>query len=125
MIDHASIAVRDLAISAALYECILAPLGLDRLVDRTNTVGFGKKYPDLWLNHRPTLPPLSENTGAHVCLRAPDVDAVRNFHDEALAHGCRDAGQPGLRRATVTTYFGAFIFDLDGNKIEAISFPSV
>ena len=45
MIDHVSIAVGDLDRAAAFYEKVLAPLGLDRLVTRERTVGFGKRYP--------------------------------------------------------------------------------
>ena len=35
----------------------------------------------------------------------------------------RDAGEPGPRQAAMTTYYGAFIFDPDGNKVEAVTFP--
>ncbi len=123
MIDHVSIAVRDLAAAAAFYERVLAPLGLARLVERDRTVGFGKRYPEFWLNLRAAMAAIGSDTGAHVCLRAPDEAAVRAFHSEALAAGGADAGAPGPRVAAVTTYFGAFIHDLDGNKVEAVTFP--
>ena len=102
---------------------MLAPLGLARLVERSGAVGFGKRYPELWLNHRPRQIAMPPDTGAHVCLRAPDEGAVRAFHAAALAGGCKDAGAPGPRQAAITMYFGAFVFDLDGNKVEAASFP--
>jgi catechol 2,3-dioxygenase-like lactoylglutathione lyase family enzyme len=124
MIDHVSIAVSDLAKSAAFYESVLAPLGLAKLVDRSPAaIGFGKKYPEFWLNARPAIAPQPETTGIHICLRAPSDDAVREFFGAALAHGGKSAGDPGPRRAAFTTYFGAFIFDPDGNKIEAVCFP--
>lgn len=123
MIDHVSIPVRDLAASADLYERILAPLGLTRLVSRDTAVGFGKRYPELWLNRRPDMAPASADTGAHVCLRAPDEAAVRSFFESALALGCMGAGDPGPRRASMNPYVGAFIFDPDGNKLEAATFP--
>ena len=123
MIDHVSIAVADLEGSAAFYEAVLAPLELARLVVREAATGFGKRYPEFWLNARPGLAPQPETTGIHVCLRAPSDEAVRQFHAAALARGGRDAGPPGPRQAAFTTYFGAFILDFDGNKIEAVSFP--
>ena len=124
MIDHVSIAVADLARSAAFYEKVLAPLGLAKLVEREGaTVGFGKRYPEFWLNARPGVGRQPETTGMHICLRAPSEDAVRAFHEAALSAGGRDAGPPGPRQAAFTTYFGAFIFDPDGNKIEAVHFP--
>jgi catechol 2,3-dioxygenase-like lactoylglutathione lyase family enzyme len=124
LIDHVSLAVSDLAKSASFYEYVLAPLGLARLVDRSPaTVGYGKRYPEVWLNARPGLVPQPETTGSHICLRAPSEDAVRAFHAAALTRGGKDAGPPGPRLAAFTTYFGAFVFDHDGNKIEAVYFP--
>lgn len=123
MIDHVSIQVRDLALSATFYEAVLAHLGLNRFVDRPATVGFGKKYPEFWLNHRPAGDRQPENTGTHICLRAPSIEAVSAFHAAALANGGQCEGAPGERPAEVTTYFGAFILDPDGNKIEAVCFP--
>ena len=124
MIDHISIAVSDLARSAAFYEGVLEPVGLVKLVDFAPTrIGFGKKYPEFWLNLREGLVPQPEMTGIHICLRVPSEEAVRQFHAAALARTGRTAGDPGPRQGAFTTYFGAFIFDPDGNKIEAVYFP--
>lgn len=123
MIDHVSLPVRDLAAGRAFYARLLAPLGYGLLVERAGTAGFGKKYPEIWLNLRPDLGQAGDNPGAHIALRAPSEDAVRAFHAAALAHGGACAGEPRPRTAAMTTYFGAFIFDPDGNKIEAVSFP--
>lgn len=125
MIDHISLAVGDIALSAAFYERVLAPLGLQKIVDRGTSVGFGKVYPELWLNLRVGLAPQPETTGTHVALRARSEDAVNAFYAEALRCGGKDAGTPGPRQAALTTYYGAFIFDPDGNKIEAMNFPRV
>ena len=124
MIDHVSLGVRDLAASAAFYERLLTPLGYRKLVERPAAVGFGKKYPELWLNARPAMAPAPSNPGAHVALRAASEDAVRAFHAAALAGGGASDGEPGPRQATMTTYYGAFILDPDGNKLEALSFPA-
>jgi len=124
MIDHVSLSVRDLSASAAFYERLLAPLGYRKLVERPAAVGFGKKYPELWLNARPAMAPAPSNPGAHVALRAASEDAVRAFHAAALAGGGASDGEPGPRQAAMTTYYGAFILDPDGNKLEAVSFPA-
>ena len=124
MIDHVSIAVSDLSASAAFYDAVLAPLGLAKLVDRSPaTIGFGRKYPEFWLNFREGLKPQPHTTGIHICLRAPSEAAVREFFDAAIARGGKSAGDPGPRQAAFTPYFGAFILDDDGNKIEAVHFP--
>lgn len=123
MIDHVSVAVSDLARGTAFYEAVLAPLGLTKLVTRERTVGFGKTYPEFWINLRDGLPAVPQSTGIHICLRARDADAVRAFHAAAPALGGGDAGAPGPRPAAMTTYYGAFVFDPDGNKVEAVTFP--
>jgi catechol 2,3-dioxygenase-like lactoylglutathione lyase family enzyme len=124
MIDHVSVAVRDLAASAAFYERVLEPLGLQRLVTRERTIGFGRKYPEFWLNARPDMPEVPADTGIHIALRAPSEEAVALFHARALEAGGADSGAPGPRQAAQTTYFGAFIRDPDGNKVEALTFPA-
>ena len=123
MIDHVSVAVADLARGAAFYEAVLAPLGLAKLVTRERTIGFGKSYPEFWINLREGLAPQPSSTGIHICLRTRGEDSVRAFHAAALAQGGTDAGAPGPRQAAMTSYFGAFILDPDGNKIEAVTFP--
>jgi|TARA_R110000782_G_scaffold263387_1_gene356027 catechol 2,3-dioxygenase-like lactoylglutathione lyase family enzyme len=122
MIDHISIAVSDLAAGAVFYEAVLEPLGLTRLVDRPYTVGFGKRYPEFWLNARPDMTPVEDGTGMHICLRARTTTAVAAFHAAALANGGTDGGAPGMRDASTGPYFAAFIRDPDGNKIEAATF---
>ena len=118
MIDHVSVPVSDLPLSERFYQAVLAPLGLTRLVSREATVGFGKRYPEFWLNLRPAVN-AADNPGGHICLRAPDEDAVRAFHRIALEQGATEEGAPGLREGAMTGYFAAFIIDRDGNKIEA------
>ena len=123
MIDHISIAVGDLAGSAAFYERLLATIGMTKLVEREGTVGFGKKYPEFWLNARPGKRPEPDSTGTHICLRARNEDMVDAFYEEALAGGGRDDGAPGTRQAAMTSYYGAFVLDPEGNKLEAVTFP--
>ncbi len=123
MIDHVSVPVRDLAAAGAFYERLLAPLGYARLVERPGTIGFGKKYPELWLNLRVDLAAAPSHPGGHIALRAAGEEAVRAFHAAALAGGGRSDGEPGPRQAAMTTYYGAFVIDPDGNKLEAVSFP--
>lgn len=118
MIDHVSIAARDLARSERFYEPVLATLGYAKLVVRPATIGFGKKYPEFWLNHRPEMGPVADS-GAHVALRASGCEAVEAFHRAALAAGGSCDGPPGLRREG---YYAAFIRDAEGNRIEAVTF---
>lgn len=123
MIDHVSLGVRDLTLSQRFYAAVLAPLGYQVLVQREAMVGLGKRYPEIWLNARPGQAPINRETGHHICLRARSPQAVDAFHAAALAAGGEDAGAPGPRKGAQVTYYGAFIFDHDGNKVEAMTVP--
>jgi catechol 2,3-dioxygenase-like lactoylglutathione lyase family enzyme len=122
MIDHVSISVRDLDSAARFYEAVLGAIGYARLRNRPATVGFGKRYPEFWLNHRPGMPSVGPDTGTHICVRAPDADAVRRFHAAALAAGGTSDGEPGPRPQYSEGYYAAFIRDPEGNRIEAVTF---
>ena len=123
MIDHVSLAVSDLERAAALYERALAPLGLTRLVTRPATVGFGKAYPEFWINLRAGMPRLAPDSGVHLCLRARSVAEVDAFHAAALAAGAISESPPSLRPHDRVRYYAAFVVDDDGNRIEAVTFP--
>src|SRR5215217_5696869 len=97
MIDHISVGVADLERAARFYEAALAPLGLSRLVTRPATIGFGKSYPEFWINLRGAMAEVSPESGAHICLRARSTGDVDAFHAAALQAGGRSDGPPGLR----------------------------
>jgi catechol 2,3-dioxygenase-like lactoylglutathione lyase family enzyme len=118
MIDHISIGVRDLAASVRFYKQVLGILGFTKLCDLPASVGFGKQYPEFWLNHRPNMQP-DPDTGAHASLRAADRDTVDRFFAKALELGGTSDLAPHMRRES---YYAAFIRDPDGNRIEAVTF---
>jgi catechol 2,3-dioxygenase-like lactoylglutathione lyase family enzyme len=122
MIDHVSVAVRDLDASTRFYEAVLGALGFARLETRPATVGFGKKYAEFWINLRPDMAAATETSGAHVCFRAPSTEVVDAFYAAALASGGKDDGAPALRPQHGEGYYAAFIRDPDGNRIEAVTF---
>jgi catechol 2,3-dioxygenase-like lactoylglutathione lyase family enzyme len=124
MIDHVSVGVSDLERAERFYELALAPLGLARLVTRPKTVGFGKSYPEFWINFRADMPQVARESGAHICLRAKSAAEVDAFHAAALNAGGRSDGAPGLRPHDRVRYYAAFVIDPDGNRIEAVTFPA-
>ena len=124
MIDHISIGVADLDRAARFYEPVLAALGLARLVSRPATIGFGKNYPEFWLNRRAGMAKIPHESGTHICLRARTSGDVDAFHAAALAAGGASDGAPGLRPHDRVKYYAAFVIDPDGNRIEAVTFPS-
>ncbi len=123
MIDHISIAVRDLAAAARFYQAVLGALGMTKRDDRPATVGFGKRYSEFWINRRLDMAEIPQSSGNHICLRAASTQAVDAFHATALAAGGASDGAPGLRSHDGEGgYYAAYIRDPDGNRIEAETF---
>ena len=63
----------------------------------------------------------SPNSGSlHIALTARSRAEVEAFYEAALEAGATDNGEPGLRPHYHENYYGAFVFDLDGNNLEAV-----
>ncbi len=117
MLDHAGFGVSDYQRSKAFYEAALVPLGIGLLLEPMGkAAGFGREgMPFFWIHDRP--PAVS---GLHIAFTAAERRTVDAFHAAALAAGGTDNGAPGLRPLYHPDYYGAFIFDPDGNNIEAV-----
>lgn len=123
MIDHVSLPVRALAASALFYDGVLGTIGYARLVERERTIGYGKRYAELWINARPGMASAPADSGAHVCLRARSAGEVDAFHAAALRLGGTDDGPAGPRdHDGPEVYYAAFVRDPDGNRLEAVTF---
>ncbi|OOG43485.1 VOC family protein [Rhodanobacter sp. C05] len=116
MFDHVGVKVKNLKASSTFYAAALAPLGY--VVDSSGS-GFGPvNAPALWLYEAAEVKP----SGGHIALRASNHDAVDRFHVEGIKAGGRDNGKPGLRSEYSPSYYAAFLFDPDGNNVEAVCF---
>lgn len=122
MIDHVSIAVRDLAASIEFYTAALAPLGIRQIMAHKDEqglsrhVGFGSTpKPFFWLAKGDPV-----QGQIHIAIAARDRAEVDAFYTAALTAGGRDNGAPGLRPHYHPGYYGAFILDPDGCNIEVV-----
>ena len=120
-IHHVSVGINDLARAKAFYDPLMALLGLTvRAVD-AQSVDYGTDRLAFSLETPVNGKPATAGNGVHIAFAAPDRATVDAFHREALRLGGRDAGAPGLRPEYSPTYYGAFVLDPDGNKIEAVT----
>ena len=124
MIDHVSLrGARSRRPRRASMSALLATARHDQTCAMAGaTVGFGKKYPEFWINLRADMAPIAADSGMHICLRAASTEAVDAFHAAALAAGGASDGAPGLAPEYGEGYYAAFIRDPDGNRIEAVTF---
>jgi catechol 2,3-dioxygenase-like lactoylglutathione lyase family enzyme len=121
--DHISFPVGDNERSKGFYLRSLAPLGYGLVLEVTSdetggqrAAGFGKNgHPQFWIaSGTPVVGKM------HIAFVAKTRAAVEEFYKTALSAGGRDNGAPGLRPHYHENYYGAFIFDPDGNNIEAV-----
>ena len=123
MLDHIGLAVADFDRAKAFYRAALKPLGLGVVMEVTAEetggdahAGFGDEgKPFFWIGTG-----AKPKGDAHVAFAAQTRAEVDAFHAAAIAAGGRDNGQPGLRPHYHPNYYGAFVYDPDGNNIEAV-----
>lgn len=122
MIDHTGISVKDFEASKAFYDKVFAPLGASLLymvpTEHTGGVkvgGYGREKPDFWLHENADTGP-----GRHYAFQARTRAEVDAFYEAAIAAGGKDNGKPGPRPHYHPNYYGAFVFDPDGNNVEAV-----
>jgi catechol 2,3-dioxygenase-like lactoylglutathione lyase family enzyme len=125
MIDHVSIPVADFDRAAKFYDAVLATLGYRRMKERDGAIGYGPMPdghpPEFWIHRREDSGAASAGIGLHISFRAKDRAAVHAFHTTALKLGATDAGAPGVRPHYTAGFYGGFVFDHDGFKIEAVA----
>jgi catechol 2,3-dioxygenase-like lactoylglutathione lyase family enzyme len=122
MIDHTGISVADFEVSKAFYDKAMAPLGASLLymvpaefTGGAKVGGYGRDRPTFWLHESANTGP-----GRHYAFTARSRAEVDAFHAAALTAGGKDNGAPGPRPHYHANYYGAFVFDPDGNNIEAV-----
>jgi len=123
VIDHISVPVADLGRSATFYDAVLATLRLWRRKERPGAIGYGpmaRPAPVFWILDRARDGAANAGIGLHISFTAPDRSSVDDFYSTALRHGGIDAGAPGMRPQYTMPFYGAFIIDPDGFKIEAV-----
>ncbi|MCY4658129.1 MAG: VOC family protein [Gammaproteobacteria bacterium] len=124
IINHVSIGTNQLEAASAFYDKVLATIGAGRkLVIPGLAVAYGKYFPEFWLNSPLNQQAASTGNGTHIAFLARDRATVRAFYDAAIEAGGTSDGEPGLRPEYGPGYFGCFVRDLDGHKIEANIIP--
>ena len=120
IMSHVSVGTNDLARALAFYDAVLATLGGKRLIEHAGeAVAYGRQFPEFWVNRPFDEQRATVGNGAHYAFQAASKAEVDAFHEAALAAGATDDGAPGPRPEYGAPFYGCYVRDPDGNKIEA------
>lgn len=120
ILSHVSLGTNNLVAAQSFYDHALQSLGISRLetIDGI-AAACGKQYPEFWIAMPHNEQVATVGNGVHVSFTANSIKTVHAFHAAALEAAGADDGQPGPRPIYGEPYYGCFVMDLDGNRIEA------
>lgn len=127
MFSHFTLGTNDMQRCRCFYEAVLAPFELVHRGEDEFMMLFGtadKDYPHLFLCKPFDKLPATWSNGFHLAFNAGSTDAVDRFYQAALDNGGIDEGAPGLRPHYAKDYYGAYVRDPDGNKLQAVCYTN-
>ena len=129
LLDHVSISVPDIDLARPFYDAIMAALGAARSMTgrprsatanaAVRTTPHRRFWRSIWI---PLKSARASGTGVS---KAASREQVEAFFEAGLATGGQSDGEPGLRPQYHGDYYGAFLVDPAGNRVEAVCHASV
>ncbi len=128
MLDHVSLSVKDYEKSRTFYDETLSVIGYKRVMTidlphkHVLTAGYGKNgKPSFWISPMGKADEeIGRARGFHVAFLAPDAESVNRWYKKCLELGATSNGAPGPRPQYHEGYYGAFVIDPNGWRIEAV-----
>jgi catechol 2,3-dioxygenase-like lactoylglutathione lyase family enzyme len=115
------VGTNDLPKALAFYDKVLATIGAKRVLEVPDVaVAYGKQFPEFWVQVPHNRGRAETANGVRFGFMARSRDEVHAFYKAALAAGAKEDGPPGPREHYTPAYYGCFVRDPDGHKIEAM-----
>ena len=116
MIGYVTIGTKDMKKATAFYDALLAEIGGKQLMgmDRIKFYGTGGDGAMLAICIPYDEKPQSCGNGNMVAINAGNRATVDKLYAKARELGATDEGEPGER---MPVFYGAYVRDLDGNKL--------
>jgi catechol 2,3-dioxygenase-like lactoylglutathione lyase family enzyme len=119
ILSHVSIGTNDFDRATQFYDAVLSALGCRRIMEHPGAVAYGRAYPEFWVQTPIDGKHAAVGNGTHFGFFAASKAEVDAFHAAGLRSGATDDGKPGPRSEYGAPYYGCFLRDPDGHKIEA------
>ena len=121
MFSHVTVGTNDFARAEPFYDAVMAVLGHPVMFKMPGALAYGEPAGEKFF----VLTPFDRQearagNGVHAAFKAASRAEVDAFHAAALANGGTDEGPPGLRAYYHPNYYGAYVRDPDGNKLQAV-----
>lgn len=121
MFSHITLGTNDWARAKPFWHAVMAVLEQPIFFESDSGIAFGQAIgPKTFVGPTFDGKSASSGNGTHLAFLAKDHATVDAFHAAALANGGTDEGAPGLRPHYHPNYYGAYVRDPDGNKLQAV-----
>ena len=125
MFSHMTLGTNDWEKAEPFWDAVGSSLGLPLLFKHSGGMAYGEMTgPKIFIGPTFNGEAATHGNGTHVAFLAKDRATVDAFHTAALDHGGADEGAPGLRPHYHANYYGAYVRDPDGNKLQAVCHSS-
>jgi len=116
MLGYTTIGTNDMDKAVAFYDALLAEVGAKQLfgMDRIKFYGSGPDAAMLAVCIPYDEQPQNCGNGNMVAIPGGSREGVDRLYAKAMELGASDEGEPGER---MPTFYGAYVRDLDGNKL--------
>lgn len=124
LLDHVSISVSKLSNCIKFYDAIMNALDCEKVYETDTSLGYGIRCYAGEEDHSciAVYESSTANTddARHWCFKAKNRMAVDQFYENGIRNGGRCNGPPGIRKDYHSNYYGAFLYDPFGNRVEAV-----
>lgn len=124
MIHHVSVGTNDAQRAKRFYDAVLPIVGIVRMAENEAGLHYGSGTFHFSVQIPIDGGPATVGNGSHIAFAVEDRSMVDRFYAAALEHGGSEDGAPGVRPDYDANYYGAFVRDPDGHKIEAVTFSA-
>jgi catechol 2,3-dioxygenase-like lactoylglutathione lyase family enzyme len=116
MLGYVTIGVKDMGRAEGFYNALLAEIGAQQLFgqDRIKFYGTGPENSMLAVCIPYDEEEAQPGNGCMVAIPGGSREGVDKLYAKAMELGATDEGEPGER---LPIFYGAYVRDLDGNKL--------
>ncbi|WP_321490314.1 VOC family protein [uncultured Hyphomonas sp.] len=121
MYSHVTLGTNDWAAVKPFWAAVMDALSIPVMFEYDSGIAYGEATgPKLFIGPPFDGQPATNGNGTHVAFIADSRAKVDAFYAAAMANGGSDEGPPGPRPHYHKNYYGAYVRDPDGNKIQAV-----